>query len=539
MLAFILRRIRASTIFFAPYSKLQRRLLKAALTLFGSADAAPRVQAILLVRSMAMKLPQPSLDACLKGVYRAYSSNAKFVNAASVPHINFMAACVVELYGLDPAASYQHAFGFIRQLALLLRQALTSKSKEAYREVYCWQTLNCLELWAKVLAAHSDSTELKPLIYPAVQLLLGAARLVPTPSYFPLRLRCARALNRLAQATGVFVPVAPLVLEILQWGDLSRAPKPAPGDKPTEVLLQLRAGKSVARSAPYQEEIVEQALELLADHLSQWACHVSFPELANLPLAQLRRYAKTTPVERFRKSTRQLADAIERNISFVGKARDHVEFSPKDLTEIANFLKKESTQGTAPLVQHAATLRDRARQRLAARSALEVEIGGELPGSARAGLAEADDDAGEWDKAPKGNMLPGKKRNSEKKRSRAEEEENDDGDSEEEDVAPKPKQQKKKEIKNVLPPPAGAGAIVDDRYGEDELMAYELSSDEDDENELNQGSGSVGASGSGGGGGDGRGQRGVGRGERGRGRGRGGDRGRRGGGGQGNRGGRR
>jgi nucleolar complex protein 2 len=66
MLTFILRRLRASTVMLAPYDKLQRRLLKSALGLFGSADNAPRVQAILLVRQMAMDLPQPALDNCLK-----------------------------------------------------------------------------------------------------------------------------------------------------------------------------------------------------------------------------------------------------------------------------------------------------------------------------------------------------------------------------------------------------------------------------------------------------------------------------------------
>ena len=141
MLTFILRRLRASTVLLAPYEKLQRRLLKAALGLFGSADNAPRVQAILLVRQMALDLPQPALDNCLKvrvqcgraggcwtlrgargmlrshgsrvatacgratqGVYRAFSSNAKFVNAASVPQINFMAAAVVEMYGINAGA---------------------------------------------------------------------------------------------------------------------------------------------------------------------------------------------------------------------------------------------------------------------------------------------------------------------------------------------------------------------------------------------------------------------------------------------------
>ncbi len=44
------------------------------------------------------------------------------------------------------------------------------------------------------------------------------ARLVPAPAYFPLRLRCARALNRLGEATRTFIPVAPVLLEVLQVG---------------------------------------------------------------------------------------------------------------------------------------------------------------------------------------------------------------------------------------------------------------------------------------------------------------------------------
>jgi nucleolar complex protein 2 len=68
----------------------------------------------------------------------------------------------LQLYGLDGPASYQHAFVFIRQLALVLRTALTTKgtdakkTADAYRQVYCWQYVKCLEAWASVLASHAD-----------------------------------------------------------------------------------------------------------------------------------------------------------------------------------------------------------------------------------------------------------------------------------------------------------------------------------------------------------------------------------------------
>lgn len=67
--------------------------------------------------------------------------------------------------------------------------------------------------------------ELRALVYPLVQVLLGAARLVPAPRYFPLRLRIAAALHRLADSAGVLVPLAPLLLEMLTWADLAKPPQ--------------------------------------------------------------------------------------------------------------------------------------------------------------------------------------------------------------------------------------------------------------------------------------------------------------------------
>lgn len=464
MIAYILRRIRPSVPFLAPFNKLQRRYLKAALQLFGSADAGPRVQAVLLIRSMALRLPSPAIDMCLKGVYKTYVSNAKFVNAASVPHINFMAACVVELYSIDGAAAYRLAFGFVRQLALLMRQALTAKSKDAYRQIYCWQTVNCLELWAKVVASSSEkgSTEdLKPLIYPISQLLIGAARLVPTPSYFPLRLRCVRALNQLAKLTGVYIPVSSILLEVLQWSDLSKPPKPSPGEKSPEIMLQLKLGKLAARSKLVQEEIVEQVFELLAEHLAQWSFHVAFPELAQLPLTTLKRFVKFSPVDRFRKGAKQLINAIERNIEMVGRARDRVDFAPKDLQAAKVFLSKESSSRASPVAQHAITLLERARQRIATRSTEHVRLGAELPGSGSLQLNEQAD-LDEEGYAPKRVPMPKKKDVNDEKAEKA---------------------GKKKRSANE----ARLGIRVSNQelQGEedDELIEYRLSDDEDDDDD--------------------------------------------------------
>jgi len=63
-----------------------------------------------------------------------------------MPAIMLMARCLVQLYALDEHSAYQHGFVYIRQLALHLRSAITSKTKDSINNVYCWQYINCLRV---------------------------------------------------------------------------------------------------------------------------------------------------------------------------------------------------------------------------------------------------------------------------------------------------------------------------------------------------------------------------------------------------------
>ena len=94
-----------------------------------------------------------------------------------------------------------------------------------------------------------------------------------------------------------------------------------------------------------------QVLELLAEHLAQWSCSIAFPELAHLPLLHLRKFAKQCKVERFRTSSRALADALERNMAFVTQRRQQVDFSPKDVAQVKAFLQAEAAANQVTIVR--------------------------------------------------------------------------------------------------------------------------------------------------------------------------------------------
>jgi nucleolar complex protein 2 len=394
MSRFLLSRLNVAVPFFATFERLTRKTLKATLALFGSGEPALRVQSILLIRNMAAVLPPPTLEKAAKGVYRQFAANAKFVNQESIEHVQFMTTCVSEIYGLDQNQSYALAFTYVRQLASLLRGALTNTTKEAFRSVYCWQYVNCLECWVKVLQSHAadENAALRPLVYPVAQVALGAARLLPSARYAPLRLRLIRALNGLSRSTGHFVPVAPLLLELLGFSELNKAPVSTKA-RPPDFGLVLRVAKQELRSPAVQELIVEGSLAALCDHLNQWAYSPGFPELAHVPSRDLKRFCKQTQVQRFRKMARSVVDAAERNSDWISRKRDNADFAPKDAERVRTFLSADRENKRAPMEKLAAQMKEKERQRAEANRVMDVRLGGAKPmGRGSDGTSDSDDD---------------------------------------------------------------------------------------------------------------------------------------------------
>ncbi|KAL1565757.1 Nucleolar Complex 2 protein [Salvia divinorum] len=415
MIAFMLRRLRYSSVFLAAFPALLRKYTKVALHFWGTGSGALPVVSFLFLRDCCIRLGADCLEDCIKGMYKAYVLNCHFVNSTKLQHIQFLGNCFAELLRVDIPAAYQHAFVYIRQLVMILKEALfsptkkkknnskgkdepskkekgkeapsSSSNKDIFRKVYQWKFINCLELWTGVVCAYSNEADLKPLAYPLTQIITGVARLVPSACYFPLRLRCVRMLNRISASTGSFIPVSLLLLDSLEFKELRKPPTGGVG-KAVDFFSILKVSKSTLKTRSFQEACVFSVVEELTEHLAQWSYSIAFLELSFIPGVRLRNFTKSTKVDRFRKEIRRLTRQIDANSDFVNKKRTTVALLPND-TAAESFLEDVKNSGTSPLSQYAATLRQRAQERSGALTESSVLIG---DGSSKFGSKTSSDD---------------------------------------------------------------------------------------------------------------------------------------------------
>ncbi|XP_021715547.1 nucleolar complex protein 2 homolog [Chenopodium quinoa] len=390
-ISFTLKHLTRSSLFFAAFPAFLRKYVKVALHFWGTGSRELSFASFWFLRTLCVQLGSDCLDECFKGLYKAYVMNCQFVNATKLQHIQFLRQLFVEFMLVDLPTAYQHAFIFIRQLAMILREALNMKTKESFRKVYEWKYINCLELWTVAIRKYGLEPDFKPLAYPLTQIISGVARLVPTARYFPLRMRCVRMLNCIAAATDAFIPVSMLLLDMLEMKELNCPPTGGVG-KPADLRTVLKVSKQALKTRSFQEACVSSVIDELGEHLAQWSYSVSFFELSFIPAVRLRNFCKGTKVERFRKDMKELIRQIEANSEFTNKKRATITFLPSDLAT-SSFLEEEKQSGASPLSKYVATLRQKAQQRNISLTESSVLYGAE-PSLSDKMLAESDEEDG-------------------------------------------------------------------------------------------------------------------------------------------------
>jgi nucleolar complex protein 2 len=319
-----------------------------------SSDEATRITAFMVIRRLMVIGDAGIREAVLKSTYEGVIKGSRNTTIHTLAGINLMKNSAAEIWGIDQKVSYTTGFTFIRQLAIHLRGNITKPTKDSYKTIYNWQFVHSLDFWSRVLSNHCNSlleaqngkqSQLRPLIYPVVQITLGVMRLIPTSTYFPLRFQLMRSLLRISQSTETYIPLSAALLEVLNSAEMKKPAKTATL-RPLDFASNIRAPTSYLKTKVYQEGVGEQVFELFSEFFVLWTKSIAYPELQLPAIVMLKRWLKTASKPGGNKNGKVnqllllLVQKSEANARWIEERRNKVNFSPKDRAQVEGFLKE-------------------------------------------------------------------------------------------------------------------------------------------------------------------------------------------------------
>lgn len=442
ILTVLLKHLHQMSIYVACFIRIAKQALKKLFTFWSTGEETVRVLAFLCILRITRNQQPALLDLVLKAMYMTYVKNCKFVSPSTWPGINFMRRSLVEMFSLDLNVSYQHVFLYIRQLAIVLRNAIVVQKIENRQAVYNWQFVNSMHLWADLLGATSNKAQLQPLIYPLVMIITNTIKLVPTHQYYPLRFHCVEILVNLSKESNTFMPILPFLVEVLTTFDFNKKHKKV-SMKPLDFSCILRLAKSQLMENGFKDSVIERLYGLMLEYTANESHIIAFPDVTLLAVIQLKQFLKTCSVSNYTKKMRQLLEKIEENSKFIERERAKISFSLSEDKMVAAWETSIRTKGT-PLQTFFENWSKINRIQKRKKITKNDEIAGELPKIKRVKLSDdATQNAQAEDKGPV-ELFP------------SDDEEEDDHFKMEDDDTPVPKVKisKKKDKKNNKKKPA-------------------------------------------------------------------------------------
>lgn len=185
--------------------------------LWATGDETLSTSSFLVLQDVVSVCGSTYFDTCFIKTYKAYIARCRTMETVDTKHIDFLRDSFVSLCSLDLEKSCNKALVSIQQLANILKHARQKEDKEAIKKIYSWQYVQCIDIWVFFVSANVNECDVQSLLYAMIQLINGVACLFPGPKYLPLRIRCIQWLNKLSSSCGTFIPVASLILDMVEY----------------------------------------------------------------------------------------------------------------------------------------------------------------------------------------------------------------------------------------------------------------------------------------------------------------------------------
>lgn len=368
---------------------LTKKLLKEIIKLWSEGGEKIRVVCLLcLIRIYSNVQDKEMKQLILKKLYTSFLEKCRITKQETMSMIAFMRHSLIELYKLDPNLAFKQSQTSCQQLTSTLKNAYSHKNEETYKTVLNWQFANCLILLSSLVSSHDDDSPVKALTHQVIQLNLGAINLLTSPRYYPYYCHLIDNLISLSIATKSFIPILPLMLNIITRIDCPLESKlkkkqlnghlngtkteddrdesleddDYDGHSEKKKKSEKKSGKlgnlkeeikekeynidllnhvklDEAHKPEYTDAVLSRIYEMMVRYLSNQCHSIAFPELVFLPCVQIKKWLRRNPglaAQKFK----ILLEKVKSDSQKVDDARKSINFSFNDYTAIDAWQKK-------------------------------------------------------------------------------------------------------------------------------------------------------------------------------------------------------